>query len=286
LTSFLFRKEPMKRTTPALEQRSAHAEEWAALAELGLPLEEQRERFTWQDALRTMRDLLLLILSGWALSTYLSSLPSLSEMQLILSGVLLIPLLAFFLLIVVLLWLDLCMFHQRRSSLIYCEKGLIYYQNNLVKALRWDQIIAVSFRKKTWSRYLTLIDLVLSSSEGERFVVRRAFIHELFLKGDSQAHKRFEALCKRIEQEVVRYLLPRLLVAHSDGIPLSFGKLTINKWGLSIKDRFLPWSEVQNMTYAPSLSIWQVGQASKWACLPCEQIPNLAVFKAFVDYFK
>lgn len=175
--------------------------------------------------------------------------------------------------IVVGLWFTLVPLLQRRIRVAVCPNGLLY-TGRKVEAILWDTI--TNFWKD-----------VRSDKKGRTLYMCKVQCRNdlVFLfKPDIDG---VEQLGQRIEQEVVRRLLPVATSLYDKGSIVSFNEITLDKQGVRVKQKSSPllWDDVEHIGINQRvISMYKKGEYWDWVTLPVADIPNAAVLRHLIAY--
>ena len=109
---------------------------------------------------------------------------------------------------------------------------------------------------------------------------------------DGKKHK-FDNSLSSIEQlgflfqnQVWRYQFPVFMNKFKDGEEIVFGKISLNKSGLSLRNKTLLWSELDKVELMQGMVFILQKQEGRWAKLPASGFPNLFLFTAMIEQIK
>jgi hypothetical protein len=168
--------------------------------------------------------------------------------------------------------------------------GLVFLKRNSNDVIRWDQIAFVWHKVKktttttsntnpstgyttTTTSTTTYHTYTVQRADGAKFVFDRTF-------------SRLRELCKTIEQESARYLLPQTIAAYNAGQPIMFGKMSVRFSGLSDGKKTLPWSELKSIKVDENngaIAIRKQGKWLNWSNISLSETPNVLVFETLVN---
>lgn len=167
-------------------------------------------------------------------------------------------------------WVLVDAFLSRDKRVYVCPAGLLYYHRGKTEPIRWDQVEAlrqriVRYRGGVTHRY------TIQRNDGARF------------KFNDQLSN-VEALGNTIARETTRLLLPRYMAVYQAGQTVTFGRISLNREGVSNGKERLAWQQVKGMkVQASSLFIQKEG--TKWLRWNNQayDIPNVNMLLALVD---
>ncbi len=109
---------------------------------------------------------------------------------------------------------------------------------------------------------------------------------------DGKKHK-FNNSLSSIEQlgflfqnQVWRYQFPAAMDKFKEGEEVDFGKISLSKEGLSLRNKTLSWLELEKIELMEGMVFIQEKQEGIWAKLPASGFPNLFLFTAMTEQIK
>ena len=139
-------------------------------------------------------------------------------------------------------WIGIYMLVKRPQRIYLCNGGIVIDEKRGLEALRWEYIASVS---RYWThrrqhdnadrdRFRTVVEYhcLLTLSDGQTRSI------------EESDYKEGKVLGAEIARQVTRILLPQALAAYQAGQTLSFGNLSVSRYGLS-QDQGrsgLPWN--------------------------------------------
>ena len=170
-------------------------------------------------------------------------------------------------------WITFASVRSHKLSVVVCPEGLIYIKSK-IHIMRWEQIAEfwkdIKIDRKAQLSHVYTLHLL----DGTTWI----FTDDLVNVGELGAIVEDELLCQ---------LLPYASAAYLAGKPLSFGAITLSRWGVSVQkeeSRALPWGLVQRLHLDDSsLSLYKIGEFWDWVTLPVATIPNVGVLKSLVE---
>lgn len=158
----------------------------------------------------------------------------------------------------------------RRTCTLYpCDGGLILRQSRKkFRVIRWEEIEII---QQTASRLL--------------FMIRNSNLYTLRCHdGDSltfSGHPRFmNKLAPIFEDHFTRRRLPFWLADYQAGQTLHFGPVRIDRNGVAVGEKMLPWEQVADISLLKGrrLVIYKAGERQEvWLSLPAFKIDNLSI---------
>jgi hypothetical protein len=100
-----------------------------------------------------------------------------------------------------------------------------------------------------------------------------------------------DGLAQAVSEEIVRRGLGPALKRIAEGEALTFGPITVDRGGIKLKERSLPWEQVSSVGEAVvrgaggvgrRLTVQQVGSDREWASVEDAKVPNLELLLAIV----
>lgn len=155
------------------------------------------------------------------------------------------------------------------------DNGFVYLKGGEVTPVLWDNVAAiyqriVEHRGRT-GRYTTYTYTV-EQGNGTKFLFNDNF-------------NDMPNMCSDIESAVGRRLLPKAIRDYEMGKTVSFGKLSINKNGISNDSNLLPWNEVNGIRINSGfISVKKTGKWLNWSSFYTPNIPNLTVCQLLIEY--
>ncbi len=96
-----------------------------------------------------------------------------------------------------------------------------------------------------------------------------------------------EQLGQLLEQITTPRLYPLALMAFHAGRPVTFDALTVEKQGIRVQKRLLPWKEVAHISIDDLHTVvFKKHDARPWASLQTATISNIGVLKDMIDYMR
>jgi len=163
---------------------------------------------------------------------------------------------------------------NRNLRVVVLEKGLVRTGVGKPDVVNWDDITSVlqeiTVHYRNGIKTNTTHKYTLTLANGNKLVF-------------NDVVKNVEALGNTIQQETTRRLLPKYLQMYNSGSPITFGKLTFDKLGITRGKETIPWNQVADIKAERGMiSIKIQGKKLDWM----EQVaamPNLFVFLSLVD---
>lgn len=167
----------------------------------------------------------------------------------------------------------LALVYRARKRYIYvCERGLLAIRSKGVEAIRWDEI-AVVWHKVARNKNSVTHSYSIQRKDGSSFKLG------MFLSSNSQ-------LGEIIQEEVARLLFPGVQAAFEQGRPLIFGPLILDRSGLTCREKFLPWNEIERIKFTTDhVSIKARDKFFAWANVRYGDVPNLRLFEKLTNRF-
>ncbi len=166
-------------------------------------------------------------------------------------------------------------YQQRGTHVVVLEKGLARVGGKQTAVIPWDDVQAV------WQA------VTVHYTNGIKTGTTHVYTAQT---KDGQQHrfndgvKNVETLGNTIQKEVTARLMPRYVDAYNKGGTLTFGKLTLNKAGLSNGRETIPWGEVQQVTINRGIiNVRKAGKWFGWSSQTAAQTPNLFIFLNVID---
>lgn len=164
-------------------------------------------------------------------------------------------------------------FVKTQRHLYFCIAGFLYQHGKKIDVYRWEEMEVV------WDWYETFIG---------RYVERTYHCFALQMSNGKQIDftdvLSDRLTSERLSQQLVRCHWSQAMQAYEGGHMLVFGKVGLNKQGISNGQELLPWDQVQGVTRdQKTLQVWRGGMPTPWLMARVEEIPNVAVFFAVVD---
>src|SRR5258706_9836283 len=173
-------------------------------------------------------------------------------------------------------WRTIRLFIARNDKLIVYDKGFVYSKKNFYHTILWQGITAIWQTKETWATpgsSLQFLKISVQLNSGSTLCVDDTF-------------RNLEDFWQIVEKAIIDHLLPQVITAYTKGGNIPFGDLMVSQQGITVRQSFLPWSHIKKMTYSPKITIWQTDRIRRWAILPLERVPNVAVLKALITFHK
>ncbi len=154
--------------------------------------------------------------------------------------------------------------------------GLARIQGEKSQEIRWDDIRAV------WQSITKHYRNGIYTGTTYLYTVQTADNRKLTFGNEI---KGVEQLGQQLQQESTSRLFPRMVAAYNAGQNVPFGDFTINKEGISHKNKSLSWAEIEGAQINNGyVTFKKQGKWFNWANVPVAQIPNLIVFLSLVDH--
>lgn len=221
------------------EQVPAHVREYASKHNLGLPLMASRnQRLVLLSLIGRMLQVASLIgVMGWFIKWYIDGiildrtypLPASNHSEQIFQQdqqiiLLTIGMTAFY---VILCGFTLWRYYRGAQQKLYlCQGGLLRLGKDKEEALHWEEVVDM---------YGASDKLVVLHGEGaRRFAISESWPH----------NKEFD---RRVAHILVERLLPQAIERFNKGLPISFGPLLINNYGIRYIRQFIPWEELEDI---------------------------------------
>lgn len=162
----------------------------------------------------------------------------------------------------------------RRTCTLYpCDGGLILRQSSKkFRVIRWEEIEVI---QQTASRFLSVGNL--------KSVLYTLRCHD----GDPltfSSQSRFASkLAPVFEDHFTRRRLPFQLADYQEGQTLHFGPVRIDRNGVAVGEKMLPWEQVADISLLKGrrLVIYKTGERQEvWLSLPAFKIANLSILLA------
>lgn len=163
----------------------------------------------------------------------------------------------------------------RDQRIVVLEKGLVRFDGRKTEIIRWDEIANV---------FQAVTDHYVNGVKAET-----THVYTVFVKGGrkvvfNDTFTNVEALGATIQSEAMSRLLPRYAQAYDSGKPVSFGRLTLSKAGISNGTETIPWDQVEAVNIKRGrISVRKQGKWLNWAGQTAAATPNLLIFLALVD---
>jgi hypothetical protein len=101
---------------------------------------------------------------------------------------------------------------------------------------------------------------------------------------DNQRFKNAEGLGDTIQKEVTRRLMPKYIGIVRTGGTAKFGKLSLDKQGISNGEELIPWPQVKAVQINNGIiNINKEGKWLAWSSIMTHEIPNLFIFLELID---
>jgi hypothetical protein len=101
---------------------------------------------------------------------------------------------------------------------------------------------------------------------------------------DNERFKNAEGLGNTIQREVTRRLMPKYIGIMRAGGTAEFGRLSINKQGISNGVELIPWPQVKGVQVNNGIiNINIEGKWLAWSSIMTHEIPNLFIFLEMID---
>lgn len=143
-------------------------------------------------------------------------------------------------------WLVVNAVQEQRTRVLIFERGLAFERPGKVECLRWDDIATVRMKSRPW-RDGSIFSSRLQLRSGRQITFSK---HSSLFPGIAK-------LCDRIQLELTSRHFPIALEAFDEGRDLTFGPITINRWGLSKGDRLLRWESIDEVQlYQGTISVF------------------------------
>jgi hypothetical protein len=246
------------------------------LSQLGTPLSEYTCVFSFMDMIKIF--LLLVGMSGcvWAMLTQPASFNKITgPLTLIYFIMFKMITLAFFLFALVQLWYGIRRFLARHDKIIVYDEGFVSFKKDGYCAIPWHEIAAIRQTKKTWSMTgsspLVLLAIDIQLHDGSALCLDNTF-------------RDVENFWQVMEKAVMAHLLPQAITTYMKGGDVQFGDIMVNQQGIMVCQSFLPWQRIKKIAYTPKMSIWQTRRMRRWAAIPLDRVPNVAVLKALIAF--
>jgi hypothetical protein len=152
-------------------------------------------------------------------------------------------------------------------------EGFVHFRGGRVNVFLWDEITEVYQSMQRTHR--------MGRGVQRSYTVKSAQGQKSVLTGELAG---IAALGDHIQEEVTRRLLPRSLAEYQAGQTLSFGKLSLDKGGLTLGSQALPWDQVEETRIDRGvLTIRAKGRRLPWAGLTASGTPNLPTLLTVLD---
>jgi hypothetical protein len=166
-------------------------------------------------------------------------------------------------------------FRNRGLRVLVFPEGLMRLLKGEVQALCWEEVDQVWQKKSTGAHWAMrawrgALTLTVQAADGRRMTF-------------DDSLPRLAELCQMVCRETLPLLWPQARAAYDAGNTLEFGKLRINRQGLSQGKETVPWSEVQKVKInAAQLLIYKKGKWTHSLAVTVSEIPNSHVLLALL----
>ena len=160
------------------------------------------------------------------------------------------------------------------------EHGLIFQRGrNAPVVFRWEDVETVwrkpmfsTGRNRSASYYQNAYAYTLQLRDGSRHTFTRLNIDQ-------------QALSKIVREQIVPLQLPGAIAAYQGGQTISFGPAQIDRRGITLDARSLPWSQVRSVTLQGNrLVVFEIARRKPWGKADARRVPNLFLLFALADY--
>jgi hypothetical protein len=152
-------------------------------------------------------------------------------------------------------------------------RGLVVVKSR-PQVIYWEQIEALWKAIKPGSKKGVVLSYTIRQKDGTSCV----FTSDLL---------KIEMLGEILEGMVSKLYLPVAFSSYRAGAPVSFGDLVLDYRGIAVQSsrKQLLWSEIRSINVdETAVSIYKTGEYWDWFTAPSSNIPNVAIFKALVDF--
>ncbi len=172
---------------------------------------------------------------------------------------------------------------RRQLQFYHCRQGFIVKEGmNAAQPFRWDQIPVVWRNVKITHIYNRVTRVIAKIT----YIIQRVDGYTFYL---DHALDNFDLMCKNIEAETRKILLPPAIQSYMYGQMLTFGPIVLNRQGISNGREWLPWYQIEAITNQVDydneiIKVKRMGSWLSWKKITTANIPNLSVLLALVDY--
>ncbi|MGB3695477.1 MAG: DUF6585 family protein [Spirulinaceae cyanobacterium] len=163
---------------------------------------------------------------------------------------------------------------KKKKVLSVYEQGLVDQRKGKPKVIRFENV------KNLW--------LSINQIYGRGLAL---YLYTLQTE-DSKKHKfnnslsSIEQLAFLFQNQVWRYQFPIAMNKFKEGEEVDFGKISLSKEGLSLKNKNLPWFELKQIDLQEGMVFILQKEEGIWAKFPASGFPNLSLFTAMTEQIK
>jgi hypothetical protein len=157
--------------------------------------------------------------------------------------------------------LGIMLYSRRKRRLYVCSSGLLCTNGAKEKAMCWDEI------KEFYERP------GIRGEDGRKF---RLYV--------SMTAIQIEDLKQRLRLVAIERFLPSAIAQYEQGEPVSFGRLCVDRAGISDGKQVIAWASLQDVSFEKSKLLVKYGDTWRMLSVPIGRTPNIAVFVALVKH--
>jgi hypothetical protein len=156
-----------------------------------------------------------------------------------------------------------------RRRILFHADGMILQEGGETAVIRWDGIASLTGMLPVSFRGAPAHiggPLHIALRDGRRFCLGLGYAD-------------LDVLATFLHEKVLAHLLPPAREALQRGETVSLGPLQVDRAGLRVAEKSLPWSEFRGVSFTPDdLLIVRAGGGPPWATLKIAQLPNANLF--------
>lgn len=162
--------------------------------------------------------------------------------------------------------------NRKQQGYIFTE-GFLCYGGSKTVLVQWDEIETV-WRGTQSEDSISLNTLKILKTDGQRVSVGNYISNAV-------------QFCDALEREYVTRRLPGVIERYNTGIPIAFGKLVVDRRGLSKGKDALSWHEVEKAYVSDRyVSIKKLEKRIGWFHDSIPDVPDACILRALLQYVR
>lgn len=179
---------------------------------------------------------------------------------------------------------------RRSEQALVCQDGLVDIRKSKTTVLCWEDIAAIRQAVVGEQQYLIAsfglpVPIPIPIRKEYRYYVYVHGRNGEYLEYTDDTVGNVEALCRIIQREVTKRLLPRAIKTFESGGAVDFGTLSLSREGLRRGKETISWNEIADITFNKwgQIIVNKEGESSSWARVYIGQTHNIFVFMALIE---